>query len=87
MLPKDANIERFIVEDTRVNRRRENDLIEDNYLLTSQREIRAKQKFYKRIQDRNNRMANEKFGIPMEDVEEEEADVEEEVVDAAADDG
>ena len=55
--------------------------------MTDQREIRAKQKFYKRIQDRNNRMANEKFGIPMEDVEEE-ADLEEEaVIDASVDDG
>ena len=55
--------------------------------MTSQREIKAKQKFYKRIQDRNNRMANERFGIPMEDEEEEVDRDEETAVDVSVEDG
>lgn len=85
MLPKDQNIERFIVEDPKVRKSRENELVEEHNLLTTHREVMVRNKFYRRQQDRNNRIANEAEGY---NIQEEEAveDAVEEVV-AEADDG
>ena len=58
VLPKDQNIERFVVEDPTLRKSREAQLIEENNLLTSHRDVMARNKFYRRHQERNNRMAN-----------------------------
>ena len=58
VLPKDQNIERFVVEDPTLRKSREAQLIEENNLLTSYRDVMARNKFYRRHQERNNRMAN-----------------------------
>jgi hypothetical protein len=60
-----------VVEDPKVRKSRENELLEENNLLTTHREVMARNKFYRRQQDRNNRMANEAEGynIPLEEEE------------------
>ena len=58
VLPKDQSIERFVVEDPTLRKSREAQLIEENNLLTSHRDVMARNKFYRRHQERNNRMAN-----------------------------
>jgi hypothetical protein len=63
VLPKDQNIERFVVEDPTLRKSREAQLIEENNLLTSYRDVMARNKFYRRHQERNNRMANEREGL------------------------
>lgn len=84
VLPKDENIERLIVENTKNKRTREEELIEQNNLLTSHRDVMIRNKFYRRQQDRRNRIAlkNEEFELPVEEEPEQEAAVE-----AAEEDG
>jgi hypothetical protein len=60
VLPKDSNIERLIVEDTNIKKIRENELIDENNLLTDFRDVMSKNKFYRRVQERNNRLGNKR---------------------------
>lgn len=63
VLPKDDNIERFIVDNDKYKEMRQTQLTRDNLLLTTFRQLQVRQKFYKRAFERNNRLAVEAEGM------------------------
>jgi hypothetical protein len=63
VLPKDSKIEQIKIESSKYNVSRENELIREHDLLTDTLEIMARDKFYDRQRERNNRLAEKALGI------------------------
>ena len=66
-LKKDQAIERIVVEDAKYTKPLEERLVEDNNLLTEFRQVKSRDKFYRRQQERSNRQANKALGFSVEE--------------------